>query len=100
MGVTDRRIRAPATHLREANASAYRGSVLLTTALPAFADEIESALIRMERPALAAQVPGLEITWRCRCDDAFCTSFYVGPTPVGSWGPGHETTRSTSTRGW
>lgn len=76
--------------LGEAIRSAYRASVLLTAVLPAFVTEMESALARMGHPELAAQVAGLEITWRCRCGDAFCTSFYTGPTPDGSWGPGHE----------
>jgi hypothetical protein len=49
---------------------------LLSSVLPRFAAELESALARDE-PDLASQVHGLRIGRICRCSDPTCMSFDV-----------------------
>jgi hypothetical protein len=64
--------------------------VRLADTLPEFALELERLLTRAGKPELAAQVPGLVIFDRCRCEDGFCSSFYTQPKPEGRYGPGHD----------
>lgn len=64
--------------------------MLLTELLPAFAEELSETLDAMGRAELAGQVDQLEVTCRCRCGDAFCTSFYTGPPPDGAWPADHQ----------
>ena len=64
--------------------------MLLNDTLPEFALELERLLTRAGAPELAAQVSGLVIVDRCRCEDGFCSSFYTQPKPQGSYGPGHN----------
>jgi hypothetical protein len=63
---------------------------LLVTNLPDFAEEIQTLLEAAGENALAAQVPRLKIVDRCRCGDDFCSTFYVGSKPEGSYGTGHR----------
>lgn len=51
--------------------------IYLKDILPALADEIKDALIRMNMPEIASQIDGLKIYKRCDCSDAFCSSFYT-----------------------
>jgi len=64
--------------------------VLLIHTLPDFASELEQLLAKSGKPELAAQVSGLAIVDRCRCEDDFCSSFYTQPKPPGSYGPDHS----------
>ena len=64
--------------------------MLLADILPEFALELERLLARVGAPELAAQVPGLMVVDRCRCEDSFCSSFYTQPKPEGRYGPGHD----------
>jgi hypothetical protein len=64
--------------------------VLLAETLPDFALELEQLLAIAGKPELAAQIPGLVILDRCRCEDDFCSSFYTQPKPEGHYGPGHN----------
>jgi hypothetical protein len=58
----------------------------LVEILPQFASEIERALAQDDRVDLAEQVQTLRVMNLCGCDDAFCSSFYVGPGPrFGKW---------------
>jgi len=63
----------------------------LADALPEFAAELESLLTAENKPELAAQVQGLALLDRCRCQDDFCSTFYVRPQPEGRYGPDHYT---------
>jgi hypothetical protein len=71
----------------------------LTDALPELAHELERLLRAQNEPELAAQVPELRIVDRCRCGDDFCATFYVQPTPVGSYGPTHRNVALEPERG-
>lgn len=51
--------------------------IYLKDILPAFADEIKDALMRMNMPDIASQIDNLTIYKRCDCPDAFCSSFYT-----------------------
>lgn len=62
----------------------------VTELLPGFAHELEFVLNAMGHPELASQIDQLEVTYRCRCGDAFCTSFYTGPPPDGAWRAVHK----------
>lgn len=64
--------------------------MLLTEMLPTFGEEVREALVAMGHAELAPQVRQLEVTYRCRCGDAFCTSFYTGPPPEGAWPADHQ----------
>lgn len=59
--------------------------------LPAFAAELEHALGADGEHQLADQVASLVIVFRCGCGDDFCSSFYTGARPNGSWGPSLRT---------
>jgi hypothetical protein len=59
---------------------------LLQDVLPELSEELVIGLIAVGRRELAEQVPELRVWSRCRCNESYCTSFYVGPTPDGSWG--------------
>ena len=72
---------------------------LLTDVLPGLAQELQKLLVEQGEPALAAQVPGLRIIDRCRCDDDFCATFYVRPRPKGEFGPEHRNVALTPTDG-
>jgi hypothetical protein len=63
---------------------------LILDVLPELAQELEALLVKQSELQLAAQVRGLRIVDRCRCDDDFCATFYTVPRPNGSWGPGHR----------
>ena len=63
---------------------------LLVDLVPHLAAELEAALAKDGDEALAGQVGSLRIEQLCGCGDDFCASFYTGPKPDGSWGPGHE----------
>ena len=62
----------------------------LADTLPEFELELERLLARAGEPELAAQVSGLVIVDRCRCEDGFCASFYTQPKPEGRYGPDHD----------
>jgi hypothetical protein len=64
-------------------------SISLTEALPELAEELRRLLTESCHQELADQVRGLQIVDRCRCGDSFCSTFYVQPPPVGSYGPTH-----------
>ena len=64
---------------------------LLVEVLPEFAVELENLLSEEGKPELASQVQQLRILDRCRCQDDFCSTFYVCPKPEGSYGPDHDT---------
>jgi hypothetical protein len=64
--------------------------VLLANALPELTLELERLLAKAGKPELVAQIPGLVILDRCRCEDDFCSSFYTQPKPEGRYGPGHD----------
>lgn len=64
--------------------------MLLTEMLPTFGEEVREALVAMGHAELATQVRQLEVTFRCRCGDAFCTSFSTGPPPEGAWPADHQ----------
>jgi hypothetical protein len=66
---------------------------LLSEALPSFAAELRQLLTEKGELELAAQVPGLMIFDRCRCEDDFCATLYTQPKPEGSFGPGHRNVR-------
>ena len=51
---------------------------------------LPAALVADGRTELANSVGELEAFETCGCGDKFCTSFYIGPRPDRSWGPGHE----------
>ena len=63
---------------------------LLADAIPDLARELEALLVSSGESSLAAQVRGLRIVDRCRCDDSFCATFYTVTRPKGAWGPGHK----------
>lgn len=58
---------------------------LLQAVLPDLGAELAAGLRADGLQELAEQVPELEIWDQCGCGDSFCTSFYVGPRPVGAW---------------
>jgi hypothetical protein len=73
---------------------------LLSDTLPAFATEIRQLLIEKGEHDLAAQVSGLKILERCRCeDDICCGTFYTRPKPEGTFGPGHRNVRLMPSEG-
>ena len=51
--------------------------ILLRTALPELAAELEHLLRGEGKAELAEQVSQLEIVSRCRCGDDFCSTFYT-----------------------
>lgn len=65
--------------------------MLLSSALPGLADELEQLLAGEQERRLAEQVDSLRIVALCDCGDGFCSSFYTQPRPVGAYGPGHRT---------
>jgi hypothetical protein len=69
------------------NASSHTGAVraLMNEVLPGFSRELFDALTTDGEASLAAQIRSLRIVKPCRCSDAFCSSFYTGPGPKGSW---------------
>lgn len=62
--------------------------MLLADVLPDFSLELWSALLDAGHTDLADQVPDLVVGDPCSCGDTFCSSFYTGSPPVGSWAPG------------
>src|SRR5277367_1438036 len=76
-----------------------RKHLSLSEAMPIFATELRELLDGQGEAALAAQVPGLKILDRCRCGDAFCSTFYSQPKPDGAYGPGHRNVRLLPTAG-
>jgi hypothetical protein len=65
--------------------------VVFADALPEFAVELAELLSEEGKPELAAQIGELVLVDRCRCTDDFCSTFYVRPKPLGSYGPNHYT---------
>jgi len=57
---------------------------------PSLSQELQSLLIALGEPDLAAQVPNLRIFERCRCFDDYCATFYTKPRPHGGFGSGHR----------
>jgi hypothetical protein len=51
---------------------------------------VTGADLKKGEPELAAQVPSLPISDRCRCGDESCATFYTQPKPEGAYGPGHR----------
>jgi len=72
--------------LKEDNSNA-----LLVEVLPSFCAELRDLLVKASEPALADQIPNLNILDGCGCGDDFCSSFYTKPKPCGAYGPGHRT---------
>jgi hypothetical protein len=66
-------------------------SPLLSEVLPPLVPELEKLLMELGELELVAQIPEMRVVDRCRCGDDFCSSFYVGPKPKGSYGPNHRT---------
>jgi hypothetical protein len=62
----------------------------LAEMFPALSEELQQLLAQQGEVGLAAQVPKLSVTERCRCGDDFCGMFYVLPKPAGAYGPGHR----------
>lgn len=58
---------------------------LLRAVFPELSAELAAGLRADGSPELAEQARELAIWDRCGCEDSFCTSFYVGPRPVGTW---------------
>jgi hypothetical protein len=58
---------------------------LMNEVLPGFSRELFDALMTDGDASLTSQVQGLRVVKLCRCNDAFCSSFYAGPRPNGSW---------------
>lgn len=63
----------------------------LVEVVPEFAAELENLLSEEGKPELASQIQQLMILERCRCQDDFCSTFYVRPKPQGSYGSDHYT---------
>ncbi|HEY0777646.1 MAG TPA: hypothetical protein VGD56_06740 [Gemmatirosa sp.] len=58
---------------------------------PEFAEELAALVLADGDAQLAEQVLSAEIVARCRCEDAFCASFYAAAAPPeGAYGPGHD----------
>ena len=57
-----------------------RSPILVSEALPEFADELQRLLSR-EHQDLAAQVPHLRIVDRCPCGQDDCATFHTEPRP-------------------
>jgi hypothetical protein len=72
---------------------------LLIDVLPGLTQELQQLLTGQDEPALAAQVPGLRIVDRCRCEDDFCATFYVRSKPKGAYGPDHRNVALTPNEG-
>ena len=72
----------------------------LIEAMPLLASELVQLLTEENELGLAAQVPGLLIVGRCRCEDDHCGTFYTQPKPVGAYGPGHRNVALTPEKGW
>ena len=72
---------------------------LVSAVLPALAEELHQLLVQQDEPELAAQIAGLRIVDRCRCDDDFCSTFYVRPKPKGAYGPDHRNVSLTPKEG-
>ena len=66
---------------------------------PALSTELQQLLAGQGEPGLAAQVPELAVSDRCRCGDDFCGMFYVLPKPDGAYGPGHRNVALTPGEG-
>ena len=66
-------------------------SPLVSTALPAFENELTRLLLAEGHKHLVDQVAKLRIVDRCRCGDSFCATFYTAPLPKEAWGPDHQT---------
>jgi hypothetical protein len=62
----------------------------LADIFPELSAELQDLLTERGESELAAQVPGLTVIERCRCDDDFCGMFYVLPKPSGAYGPDHR----------
>ena len=63
-------------------------TLTLAGSLPDLAQELQRLLLAENEPALAAQVPDLQIMSRCHCGDDFCATFYTKAKPRGAYGPG------------
>jgi len=72
----------------------------LVTTLPTLALELTTLLVEAADPHLAPQIQGLGIVERCPCGDAFCSTFYTQPKPVGSYGPDHRNVTLTPSSGY
>jgi hypothetical protein len=73
--------------------------LVLRTALPAFASELEESLRDQGRADLASQVARLPLVDRCRCGDHFCATFYTAAEPADGYGPGHANLVVESAKG-
>lgn len=71
----------------------------LIDVLPGFAVKLADRLCAQHREDLAAQVPGLLLVDRCRCDQAYCGTLYTVPPPTGSWKDGGAVHRNVEVEG-
>jgi len=67
--------------------------------LPAFAAELAELLRNQGRDDLALQIAALPIEDRCRCGEAYCSTFYTAPEPNRAYGAGHANLHVASLEG-
>jgi hypothetical protein len=58
---------------------------LIGELLAEFSSQLAAALWEADEADLAATLGDTTIWGRCGCGDDFCSSFYTGPTPAGTW---------------
>lgn len=60
----------------------------LSNEFPELADELKDLL--SEKPEYIAQIDGLLVVDRCRCENESCSIMYTLDKPKGAWGQGHQ----------
>ena len=73
--------------------------MLISEVFPEFGRELELLLREQGEVDLASQISTLAIVDRCRCGDAFCSSFYTQPKPHGHYGHDHSSIDLDATKG-
>jgi hypothetical protein len=58
---------------------------LIRDLAPSLVEEMKQHLDDLGETAVSAKVEPLEAWGRCTCGDDFCSSFYTGPRPLGTW---------------
>jgi len=64
--------------------------LLLSEAIPPFAQELQKLLSDAKESQLAEQVATLKIVLRCPCGDDFCATFYTRHEPKVYYAPDHR----------
>lgn len=72
---------------------------LLGQLLPAFAAELESALLRDQETTLAEQIINLPIKGPCRCGDNSCSGFFTAQRPQTLWRTGRKVVTPAMSQG-